>query len=89
MNNAMGLIFDKPWDVLQYRVTPKEVAKKKKHGVKRSKAEQSMMALETEGERKARQENERNKRMANLLKNSPYSESGYNTGKTNSERAPR
>lgn len=89
MNNAMGLTFDKPWDVLQYRVTPKDTVKKNRKIIKRTKAELSAMSLETEDERKASQERERNTRMYNLLKRSPYSESGYNTGKTNSERAPR
>ena len=53
------------------------------------KAEWAAIGLETPEQRKTRQAQERANRTAQILKNNKYSESGYNTGKTNSEVAPR
>ena len=88
MNYAsMGLANHSPFDILK---RPKSILAdhhpKKKKGTKRSKIEWAVIGLETPEQRIARQIKEKTDK---LLKINLYSESGYNTGKTNSEVAPR
>ena len=88
MNYAsMGLTNHSPFDILK---RPKSILAdhkpKKKSGPKRSRFEWSLISLETPEQRIARQIKEKTDK---LLKINLYSESGYNTGKTNSEVAPR
>ena len=85
----LGLTFKSPFDVLAYHGNPNAKVKKRDQSNRRSKKEQMLIAMETQSERRARYERERNQKMANILKNSPYSVTGYNLGKTNSEVAPR
>ena len=87
---AIGLPDQSPFAVLtNTRPVAAPKAPQKTPRPLRTKAEWAAIGLETPEQRKTRQAQERANKAAQILKNNKYSESGYNTGKTNSEVAPR
>lgn len=77
--SAIGLTFANPWDVLKPREPEPQVKKKSRTSPKRTKMEWALIGLESEEQRKTRQSDERQKRMAEILRKNKYSDVGLST----------